>query len=116
MTKVTTNKPNGIVLDPATYANVVQIYAGVTVTNSGNANAIGQAGATYTFDIQNAGTIQAPDVGAGISLTNGGTVTNLAAGVVAGGAFGGVDIDGAAGTVTNSGTISAASTSRRAGW
>src|SRR5579863_8774486 len=97
----------GIVLsDPATQNPTTLATGGFVTNNSGSYSGdavYGTAVAAWTFS--NFGTIKATRAAsAGIDLQAGGTVIDAAGGSIAG-VLGGVAIFGAAGSVTNAGTI-----------
>ena len=95
---------DGITLTNAGSYNPVSILAGVTVTIA--AGPAIQASGTIDWTISNAGTALGGGTSAGsygIAMQGGGTVTNLAGGML-GGAYGGVAMHGI-GTVLNEGSI-----------
>jgi hypothetical protein len=95
---------NGILLSNLTAQNPATLAAGGYVTNQGTANygdAIAGIGQT-AWDFTNLGVIKESE-GIGVSL-GGGSVTNGAGAVIAGGT-GGIGFSTAAGTVVNYGTI-----------
>src|SRR5581483_3948940 len=95
-----------------TYDGVV-LGLGGTVTNAAGASISGLTGGIYikyraAGTVTNSGNISATGTGsAAIDLADGGVVTNNSTGSISGNAFG-VFITGAAGTVTNSGSITSA--------
>ena len=103
MTLILKSTTTGITLSSPTYTNPIDILAGVTVTNSGDA----VYAKTSAWTIANDGTVAGGGSGYGIDLRAGGTVTNAATARITGDI--GVYISGAAGTVVNSGSIGGAS-------
>src|SRR5271157_1917841 len=93
----------GLTLSTPTYTNPIEILAGVTITNTGDA----VYAKTLAWTISNNGTIAGGGSGYGIDLRAGGAVTNAATARITGAI--GVYISGAAGTVVNSGSIVGAS-------
>jgi hypothetical protein len=93
----------------ATYDGVVLGLGGV-VTNAAGASISGANGGVYVKyraagTVTNSGSISASGTGgAGIDLADGGSVTNNLTGSVSGNSFG-VFVNGAVGTVTNTGSI-----------
>jgi hypothetical protein len=96
----------------ATYDGVVLGHGG-TVTNAAGASISGLNGGVYVKyraagTVTNSGSISASGTGsAGIDLADGGSVTNNSTGSISGNSFG-VFMTGAAGTVTNTGSIASA--------
>jgi hypothetical protein len=99
---------SGIVLSNPTTQNPSTVTASGYVTNSGNGT--GVSGGAYAWNFSNFGTITTPGShSAGVYFEEGGSVTNGAAGstaaLIESAGYHGVRINGAAGAVTNFGTI-----------
>jgi hypothetical protein len=103
MTTITQSTTAGIVLTSPAYTDPVIIDASVDISNASGAAIYAR---TENWSLQNYGTISGT---VGIKLDAGGSVTNVAGGIISGLEIG-VDIEGAAGTVINSGTIFAGNT------
>jgi len=91
-----------------TPAGTFTIPNGITITDNA-ANGVGSSGAIATgWIVNNSGTVSSVNNDA-INMDKGGTVTNNAAGTITGN-INGVQITGAVGTVTNSGSITGGAT------
>ena len=78
-----------------------------TITGTGLLTAGLSGDASRAWDVVNAGTVSnAAAFGSGIRLLAGGTVTNSGAASLISGEYAGIRISGAAGTVSNAGTVS----------
>jgi hypothetical protein len=96
------------IYNPATVTatGTVKINSGV----SGVAGVFGSAGNAVPWTLSNYGTVQSiGNLGLGVSLLSGGSVTNTGTGTIQGSGVG-VQIQSAAGTVTNTGTIQGTAT------
>jgi hypothetical protein len=107
MGKSITTASSAVILTAAHYAtyNPLSIATTGGITNSAGSAIYSNAAESWT--INNAGTIASTGIGAtsgGIFLKTGGTVTNVARGLISGVAYG-VYIAGSGAGVTNSGTI-----------
>jgi hypothetical protein len=98
----------GLIQSSANYSAAISLQDGGFVSNASTGTLVG-AGVyvkTATGTVVNAGKIFGDSYYGGIALYAGGTITNLAGGTIAAdGSRYGVKITGAAGTVTNAGTI-----------
>ncbi len=94
--------PLNLSANPTTVTGTISVANGIAV--------IGASGTAWT--LINQGVIASAN-NIGVSLASGGTVNNQSSGSITG--FGGVEIYGAAGTVTNAGTISNTGGSHTAG-
>ena len=105
---ITGTVSNGITLGQAGYTSPLRITPTGVVSNSSGA-AVYASGTYANPSIINQGTIRATDGFDAIKLKDGGSVANNTKGALIQG-YTGVDISGAAGVVTNSGTIAGTGT------
>ena len=108
MSTISGTVSNGITLGQAGYTSPLRIKHSGTVSNSSGA-AIYASGTYTNPSIVNEGTVIATGGFDAIELKDGGSIVNMAKDALIQG-YTGIDISGAAGAVTNSGTIAGTST------